>query len=273
MKCALCQTKPRGEKSHIIPAFVYRWFKTTSPTGYMRDAASPNQRQQDGEKYPLLCEDCEDLFSGWEEPFARQVLHEIEAKAASLEFDYGDWLLRFCVSVSWRTLQHLVSNGELEDMDEPHPSNVRETLETWRRFLLGEGGIGIHAQHLVLLEPQIISKGVTGGRDLAIYMTRSVDFNTVYSPTESYIFSKLGAVMIAGVISNDETSIWNGTRVEESGRYKCEGRSVSGHLFFHLEQGIAAMRKSRELLSDRQNDKIGEAFKRRYPPGEREGGS
>jgi hypothetical protein len=158
-------------------------------------------------------------------------------------------------------------------MDEPHPSNVRETLEAWRRFLLDEGGVGIHVQHLVLLEPPISSEGITGGRDLAIYMTRSIDYNTVYSSTESYIFSKLGAVMIAGVISNDDPSIWEGTRIEESGRYLCEPRSVSGHLFHHLEQGIAAMRESRQLLSDRQKDKIGEAFKRKFRPGEREGGS
>ena len=106
MDCALCQNGSRGEVSHIIPAFVYKYLKKSSATGYMRKPADPNRRIQDGFKYPLLCESCEDRFSIYEGAFASSIFHPY-LKDKPLTISYDQNCLKFAVSVLWRGLHHL----------------------------------------------------------------------------------------------------------------------------------------------------------------------
>ena len=54
--CRLCLRARPLRDSHIIPAFVYRWQKGTSATGYTRSLERPNVRVQDGPVVPLLCD-------------------------------------------------------------------------------------------------------------------------------------------------------------------------------------------------------------------------
>jgi hypothetical protein len=68
MLCKLCQANQVIDNSHITPAFVGKWLKQSSATGHMRGAVDPNVRKQDLPKFRLLCEECEELFSGWETP-------------------------------------------------------------------------------------------------------------------------------------------------------------------------------------------------------------
>lgn len=72
-KCALCGNEAELELSHILPKFLFRYQKKSSPTGNIRSVVNPNRIVQDGEKLPFLCGGCEDLFSrycekspGWE---------------------------------------------------------------------------------------------------------------------------------------------------------------------------------------------------------------
>jgi hypothetical protein len=60
MICRLCHQEfvPK-EKSHIVSAFVYRWLKNSSGTGFLRFGPKINQRVQDGIKDYFLCESCE----------------------------------------------------------------------------------------------------------------------------------------------------------------------------------------------------------------------
>ena len=96
MKCALCKTEDRREDSHVIPAFVYRWLKESSPTGYLRNPVYPNKRIQDGLKLPLLGPKCEDGLSVLEKKFAETVFHEVHKKGNNeLAFEYGEWLPKF----------------------------------------------------------------------------------------------------------------------------------------------------------------------------------
>jgi hypothetical protein len=53
---------------------------------------------------PLLCGECEGRFSTWERHFAEQIfkpVHAAEHTPLSLTYR-GEWMLKFCVSVSWR---------------------------------------------------------------------------------------------------------------------------------------------------------------------------
>ena len=102
--CALCRDPAVLMESHIIPAFVYRWLKDTSVTGYLRAGTNPRRRVQDGLKSKLLCANCEARFNRWETSFATEIFHPYNANER-LEARYGDWMLKFCTSVSWRALK------------------------------------------------------------------------------------------------------------------------------------------------------------------------
>jgi hypothetical protein len=71
--CALCRADAPLRDSHIVPAFVARWIKETSATGYLRSYMVPNRRAQDFETKKLLCHDCEQRFSAAEDQFARDL--------------------------------------------------------------------------------------------------------------------------------------------------------------------------------------------------------
>jgi hypothetical protein len=102
-KCALCNKVTELEESHIIPKFVFKWLKETTPTA-IRNLGTPNKRVQDGFKEYLLCHECEDLFNKWETKFCEQVFLPIHDKPAPIK--YGPWALKFAVSVSWRVLTY-----------------------------------------------------------------------------------------------------------------------------------------------------------------------
>ena len=74
-KCALCHNVKELKDSHIIPAFVYRWIKETSATGYLRFSENINRRYQDGRKIKLLCLDCEERFNKYETSFSNNIFY------------------------------------------------------------------------------------------------------------------------------------------------------------------------------------------------------
>lgn len=101
--CRLCQGTQELRDSHIIPKFVTRHLKETSATGYLRGAEDPDIRLQDSKKIPLLCDSCEQLFSGWEREFKNQIFDKVKDSDFS-QLEYGPWMTKFVVSVSWRVL-------------------------------------------------------------------------------------------------------------------------------------------------------------------------
>lgn len=270
MKCAICKTGHTREDSHVIPKLVYRWLKKTSPTGYFRGSAKPNVRLQDGEKIKLLCPKCEDEFSKLETEFANRIFHPIHTDGRTdHEFDYEEWLHRFAVSISWRTLYFLCQKGEIEEVPFDLQEDFMAALETWRSYLNGErDDLGRHIQHLIVMDSVISSDGIENDFDLNLYIHRGVDFNTIYSPTETYIFAKLGLILVCGVIANNvdlPNGGWAGTEVARNGgRYRIGDFAVSPCTFKFLQTGIDEMRGARERISDKQIQVMNETFYKRY---------
>src|SRR5438105_3665023 len=90
--CALCATLAPLQKSHIIPKFVFRYMRTSSP-GRIRDSTAPNRLIQDGPKIPLLCAPCEERFAAWETPFAERIFLPFHTGACGNApvFRYQEW--------------------------------------------------------------------------------------------------------------------------------------------------------------------------------------
>lgn len=108
--------------------------KKTGLTPFLRKAVDPDTRIQDHHE-KLLCEDCEQTFSDWEGKFAAQVFYP-HVRGQKKEFNYGVWLYKFVLSISWRLFVSEMAVWHRED----HPKNevIEERLETWRDILLGE---------------------------------------------------------------------------------------------------------------------------------------
>jgi len=133
-KCALCNKNSDLKKSHIVPKFVSKWLKKTSATGFMRGVKEPKMRLQDLPKLPLLCGDCEQLFSKLESYFASNFFHPILNRQEK-EVCYDENLQRFIISLNWRTLVTAYS-----DQMKVHPwieQHLRTAEECWRKYLDG----------------------------------------------------------------------------------------------------------------------------------------
>lgn len=270
MKCAICKTGHTREDSHIIPKLVYRWLKKTSPTGYFRGSSNPNVRLQDGERIKLLCPKCEDAFSKLETEFANRVFHPIHTNGKiNHAFQYEEWFHRFVVSITWRTLYFLCQKYKIEDIPFDQQDEFKAALETWRSYLNGERiDVGRHVQHLIVMDAVVSSNVIENDFDLNLYIDRGIDFNTIHSPTESYIFDKLGLILICGVIVNDVSlpnGGWAGTEISREGGSYCGGDfAVSPCIFTFLQTGIDEMRGARGKISDKQIQAMNETFFKRY---------
>ena len=104
--CRLCGQLGELQDGHILPAFVFKWLKETSGTGFIRFSQEPDRRVQDGHRRRWLCLSCERLLNAWETQFATNLFHPLNEDGGR-RVRYREWLLRFCVSVSWRSLSML----------------------------------------------------------------------------------------------------------------------------------------------------------------------
>lgn len=62
MKCALCGNEAKLIQSHIIPKLVYKRIRSHKNSRF-RSLDNFTKVMQDGEKRPMLCYDCEEVFS------------------------------------------------------------------------------------------------------------------------------------------------------------------------------------------------------------------
>lgn len=106
--CKLCRTETTLKESHFIPKFVGKWVKRTGVTGYLREKNEVHRRAQDITKEYWLCGDCERMFSGLEGSFANKVFYPFVDNGESVA-NYNDWMVKFCTSLSWRTLTYIKS--------------------------------------------------------------------------------------------------------------------------------------------------------------------
>ena len=168
-----------------MSAFVYRWLKSTSLTGFMRYGRNMNVRAQDGIKDHFLCEACEDRLSPWENTFARELFYPfVENSAFSLR--YGEEILRFAVSASWRVLAYAKQKGRLKHFRGRHERAIDESLETWSSYLLGTADdIGRHEIHLLPFAGVVEYSGSKIPPNFNRYLRRAVEIDTVVSDHEA----------------------------------------------------------------------------------------
>jgi hypothetical protein len=263
-QCRLCGVESDLQLSHVLPAFVFRWMRESSGNGHMRLGSSPNQRVQDGVKRHWLCTSCEGLLSCSETAFATKLFYPYTSDGSALII-YGEWLLRFCVSVSWRVLQFYKEETSLKGYEPNAVARIAEAEATWRAFLLGQRPHPGHfEQHLVPFDAieSISNRSENLSPNLNRYLMRAVDMDLCRSETTNVAYSKLGRFVILGFIREDHLSRWQGTKVHvKTGRIEPRQYTMPREFFKYLNSRARHVAALLSRVSRRQSEKIDQAFR------------
>lgn len=261
--CKLCDVKTDLQLSHVLPAFVFRWMRETSGNGHLRSGETPNRRVQDGFKRYWLCTACEILFSRTETAFANQLFHPYFRGEFS-RFVYGDWLMHFCVSVSWRVLNFYRDATGLQQYEVEGIRRIDSAEKSWKAFLLGKAPHpGLFEQHLL---PFDAIESISTARDdlspnLNRYLMRTVDMDLCRGARNIYVYAKLGRLVLLGFVHEDHREQWQGTKVHVRHGIIEPRKYTLPRAFFEYLNDRA--RKTAELLariSERQSEKIDQSF-------------
>lgn len=160
-ECALCGKKASLCKGHIIPKFMTKRTKSGQNTLY--SIFAPNHPLQDTQKVRMLCIECEQLLSINEKKFQQNILPN--DRCLLLPIKYGDYLLKFAVSLSWRALTFFKysagNNYKNYEIKQTSPyfkifpekliEDADKALVAWSNFILNKSdNPGVYEQHLLV---------------------------------------------------------------------------------------------------------------------------
>lgn len=255
--CALCHRPEPLRESHIIPAFVWRWLKETTPSA-IRSSENPNLRVQDGWKEPLLCDDCEGRFSVWERDLEQTVFTPIVSASATGPIIYGPRVLKAAVSISWRVLVSHQRLGIVPRTAEQERC-IQTAADTWRAFLLDEEPHpGEFEQHLVIGNFVESTNRVALSPHFNRYLVRAIAMDFLTTETSALCYAKMGRCILFGHVQSPERGRWRRSRIAaKGGRLEldgCLGLPV-GILHYWNDQAdvVGGMRSK---MSPRQREKV-----------------
>ncbi|MBU8922941.1 MAG: hypothetical protein KOO63_14080 [Bacteroidales bacterium] len=262
-ECKLCRNNCDLQNSHIVPAFVYRWLKETSPTGHLRSSEQPNLRRQDGQKEYWLCSDCEGMFGEWENLFATEVFRPT-AKSSTRNIPYREWMLKFAVSLTWRVLTYVSEFGDVNHLSAEQSKQADLAREEWALFLLGKvPHPGPYEQHMLLTDEIASHDGGELPTNINRYLLRSIDIDVVANPKEAIVYVGLPRVILIGFISVATRKKWKGTKLHvKKGTVGPDRTEVPGELFEYIVDKAGTMQAMQRNLSTKQKRKVNEAFHR-----------
>ena len=263
--CRLCVSHPAIANSHVEPAFVFRAIKSDSPTGFFRNPNDPNRRVQDGDKFSLLCKECEQRFCNAEAQFATNIFWPFH-KTDEDHFTYGPWLHYFITSLAWRTL--ILDLAGLQS-DEANPqasvAELEGAAETMRKYLLGANDLALSLRNHAIAW----TEGHTGSAQLAqagpnVAIRRSAFGFTVLDRGNGYsgILHNLAGFMCFLVVKENPLDEWSGTEVNPLGGKISQPQRVSSWLMGELLGCIAESPPKLRAMSEAQREKIGKAMRK-----------
>ncbi|HDY7424663.1 TPA: hypothetical protein RQJ46_004372 [Vibrio vulnificus] len=255
-KCALCGTEAKLELSHILPKFLFRYQKNSSPTGNIRSALNPNRVVQDGEKVPFLCGECEDLFSRWETSFANKIFYPYE-KGEKSEFSYNSDLSKFLASLSFRCLKLAYVEDRLDYLDENQILYVPKALDNLASYLLGHNPHPKEQrQFLVLLDTAESHSGYVGGikeSEFNLYATRAIEYDVVANEIAIFVYIKFLKFLVLCPVYTHSQRGWRSCRVNHrSGTLRPSSVELNDYVLHRMMEGARRAINSRENISDKQ---------------------
>lgn len=237
------------ELSHIIPKFVFRYLKKTSPTGNMRSTKNPNKSTQDGLKLAFLCGDCEDLFSAWETKFANEIFFKYQ-EGNKNSFPHDTWLTKYLASVSFRVLSYAYHEIGLDYFDENMLRHVPEAIDRLRKYLLGKSpNPGEQRQLLILLD----KAREPLDSDFNMYLVRGIEHDVITTDKDSFVYIKYLKFLQLCPIKLSSNKGWKTARISSNkGTLSVKGHELPDYVANRLRKGAETLTSSRDKISEKQ---------------------
>lgn len=236
-----------------------RWLRASGQP--LRSSQTPNRRLQDGPKIPLLCCECEQLFSSWERRFSEEVFIPFHERAADI-LSYGAWALKFAVSVSWRAFQYFDSLGDFDYLTEGQRRESRLACQYWEEFMLGRRPHpGQYEQHVLAFDVLDEVSGRNWSPFLNRYLLRTVDLDVAAWNHCAMVYTKMGRLILFGFLTAQERRQWVGTRLHvREGQIGAKEYKVPFFALAKINDMAEISAKALASLSPGQSRKLQEAF-------------
>jgi len=246
-----------------VSGFVYRWLKASSATGFMRYGPQMNRRSQDGLKDYFLCANCEDRFSLQEDMFAQKIFYPY-VNDNSVCVDYEEYVLKFAVSASWRVLAYGIEKRGLPHFRRRHQEAIRETLDTWRDYLLDQrDNIGAHEIHLLPFCGIVDYRASDVPDGINRYLRHAVEIDVGVSDDETFTYCKLGPMDLIGLIEYPDLDHWQNTKISKTGHFGPGRTVVPGQYQQFIFKRCRRMLELEQNISDRQRTAIKRSYEQR----------
>ena len=218
--CLLCGNLTQVRESHIWPSFCVRWLQKHTGSPYIRSAENPNIRKQDVIKERMLGDCCEQKFSRWEDKFARNLFKDYNDSHQLKNFEYGDWLIKLAISLSWRSSHSWMNILEIE---KPFfVPFVKTAQEDWRELLLGKHQkFSIYEHHLLFLhnidfvslqDSQMSEKWKT-------YSSLGFDMGFIAIKSRILIYTMVPGFAFISAVRPQRLSTWKNTKILKEGKF------------------------------------------------------
>ncbi len=262
-QCALCRQKKELQLSHIVPKFVGRRLKNTSP-GNIRNTNEPNKIAQDIEKHFMLCHDCEELFSEKETWFASHIFNTYHDKNEKT-FDYDESLTYFIISLSWRSLYlDLAEFAADPEFDKDILMTLFRSEEIMRDYLMGKRtDIGSIENHVFFLDRIQSESVLDASKNPSVAMHRSISSYTVYNGKTSFTVSNLMGIWVITFYSMDSNEHLVNTKINFGiGRIEARDQQMTSAACQEIQHWMNELENADSNLSQVQKAKIDERFEK-----------
>lgn len=250
-KCKLCGKNCDLCSSHIVPKYIIKYLKDTSPTGYLRKLNLINKRCQDGFKSFLFCKSCENNLSVLEQKFS--YIFKSFCKNNSLNLSYDDNLNKFAYSLSLRNIIYNKKDNSLYLKDVCNYwkklllSNKLDLIYSHNILFLDDKNLEIHFNRYIL--PNLLRMNFFSEFPEFIdyfkklfysYIKRSVDLDIINGNKEIfYIYNKLPSIIILSVLNfeDEKLNIKNkNLLINDHGEIKIREQEILDSLFWKFLQ-------------------------------------
>ncbi len=255
-QCALCGLVRPLKLSHTVPKFIIKYLKETS-VGKIRNLKTPNRTVEDGEKYELLCSDCEARFSVCEKYFADTIFYPYKRDGVSL-FHYDERLFYYLTSLAWRSLY-------LDCLDTNYPAVALEEMNaaenSMRLYLLREAPmtqlIENHLFFFDVVKTSTLSLGIANKpnaiihRSIASYSIAAKDNSTIV------VFSNMMGIIAVTFIKRGEYEVWDRTEIINGiGSIEAKNQSIQSIVGQEITYLLEFSSNTFFSISEKQKDAI-----------------
>lgn len=227
----------------------------------MRTEENPNKPVQDGLKMKLLCIGCEQKFSALERKFALEIFYPANENLAH-QATYGDWYCKFCVSISWRVLNHQMRDDTYNIHSQVDKCRIKIAYESWKNFLNGDlHSILDFKQHVLVFGPIAYHKIENPPKNLNSFLERNIEFDLIKGADALFTYAKIGKFVIFGFIYNPCSCEWQGGEVGVlGGEFEPMNYNYPPYILDYLINQARGMLEIDQNLSDKQKKKDYEIF-------------